>query len=182
MTIKEYKKNYYKVHAKELSEIDKDNLNHSQSILLYKIFQNKKLNSNILNSSMNKTTQSLNQKEENRKKAIKIIKKKKYNINYTSQVSPIKNRVSGGSPTFFIGNLQENKKKEDSLQNKSYNNLNIYNKIVHSKNKSNEDILTNSYFTNKKYNDRTASTNKKIINSYKAITPLANLRNKKKFE
>ena len=180
MTIKEYKKNYYKVHAKELSEIDKDNLNHSQSILLYKLLQNKKLSNYILNSSLNKTTQTLNKKEENRKKAIKIIKKKKYDINKSSQVSPIKNRVSSGSPSFFIENLQDisHTKKEDSLQNKSYNNLNIYYKNVHSKNKSNEDKLADSYFTNKKYNDRTESTNKKNINSYKAVTPLANLRKK----
>ena len=181
MTIKEYKKNYYKVHAKELSEIDKDNLNHSKSILLYKILKNKKMPSYILNSSAYKTTQSLYQKEENRKKAIKIIKKKKYDINNTSQVSPIKNRISNESPTFFIFNLKEisHKKKEDSQQNKSYNNLIIYFKSIHNKNKSNEDILTDSYFTNKKYNDRTMSTNKKNINSYKAITPLGNLRNKK---
>lgn len=179
MTIKEYKKNFYKVHSKELSEIDKDNLNQSQSILLYKILKNKQLNNYILNTSANKTTQSLFQKE-NKKKEIKIIKKKKYGINNISQVSPNKNRVSGESPTFFAGNIKynNNKKNEDSQQNKSYINLNIYYKSVNNKIKSNEDISTNSYFTNKKYKDRTANTSKKDIYSYKAVTPLANLKNK----
>jgi len=177
MTIKEYKKNYYKVHARELSEIDKDNLNQSKSILLYKILKNKQFQSYILNSSTCKTTPSLYQNEENRKKAIKIIKKKKININNTSQVSPFKNRES---PTFFIGNLKDiNTIKIDySQQNKSYNNLNIYYKSAHNKNKSNENILTDSYFP-KKYKDRTTNTSKKNIHSYKAITPLKNLRNKK---
>ena len=183
MTIKEYKKNYYKVHAKELSGIDKDkdNLNQSQSILLYKIFKNKKLHSYILNSSANKTTQSFYQKQENRKKAIKIVKKKKYDINNTSQVSPFKNRAPGESPTFFIGNLKDisYKKIENSQQNKSYNNLNIYYKNTNDKNKSNENILHDSYFTNKKYNDKTTTKSKKNINSCKAITPLTNIRNKK---
>ena len=183
MTIKEYKKNYYKVHAKELSGIDKDkdNLNQSQSILLYKIFKNKKLHSYILNSSANKTTQSFYQKQENRKKAIKIDKKKKYDINNTSQVSPFKNRAPGESPTFFIGNLKDisYKKIENSQQNKSYNNLNIYYKNTNDKNKSNENILHDSYFTNKKYNDKTTTKSKKNINSCKTITPLTNIRNKK---
>jgi len=35
MTIKEYKKNYYKIHKKQASDVD-NNLNQSQSILFIK--------------------------------------------------------------------------------------------------------------------------------------------------
>ena len=180
MTIKEYKKNYYKIHKKQSSDID-NNLNQSQSILLYKILKNKKLHGHILDSNTNKTTQSIYQKEENKKKVLKILKKKNYDIANTTRVSPHKKKDSGESPTFFTGNnlkSSKNKKIEDSPFNISdYKSL--YDK--NTSNKTNKEVLTDSFFTNKNYNDLTATASRKNIKSYKALTPLVNERNKKNF-
>jgi hypothetical protein len=180
MTIKEYKKNYYKIHKKQSSDID-NNLNQSQSILLYKILKNKKLHGHILDSNTNKTTQSIYQKEENKKKVLKILKKKNYDIANTTRVSPHKKKDSGESPTFFTGNnlkSSKNKKIEDSSFNISdYKSL--YDK--NTSNKSNKDVLIDSFFANKNYNDLTANVSRKDIKSYQALTPLVNERNKKNF-
>ena len=180
MTIKEYKKNYYKIHKKQASDID-NNLNQSQSILFNKILKNKKLHGHILDSNTNKTTQSIYQKEDNKKKALKILKKKNYDIANTSRVSPQKKKETGESPTFFTGNnlkSSKNKKIEDSpFIISDYKNL--YDK--NTTNKSNKEVLTDSFFTNKNYNDLTANVSRKNIKSYKALTPLVNERNKKNF-
>jgi len=181
MTIKEYKKNYYKIHKMQGSDID-NNLNQSQSILFYKILKNKKLHGHILDSNANKTTQTIYQKEENRKKVLKILKKKNYEIANTSRVSPNKKKDSGESPTFFTGNNAKSsklKKNEDSPFNISdYKTLYDRNTI----NKSNKDILTDSFLTNKNYNGLTATASRKHIKSYKALTPLVNERNNKIFK
>ena len=180
MTIKEYKKNYYKIHKKQASDVD-NNLNQSQSILFYKILKNKKLHGHILDTNANKTTQSICQKEENKKKLLKILKKKNYDIANTTRVSPHKKKDQGESPTFFTGNnikSSKNKKMEDSPFNIS-DCKSLYDK--NTSNKTNKEVLTDSFFTNKNYNDLTATASRKNIKSYKALTPLVNERNKKNF-
>ena len=180
MTIKEYKKNYFKIHKIQANDVDK-NLNQSQSILFDKILKNKKLQGHILDPNTNKTIHSIYQKEENRKKVLKILKKKNYDFSNTSRVSPHKKKNSGESPTFFTGNnlkSSKNKKIEDSSFNISdYKSL--YDK--NTSNKSNKDVLIDSFFANKNYNDLTANVSRKDIKSYQALTPLVNERNKKNF-
>ena len=180
MTIKEYKKNYYKIHKKQASDID-NNLNQSQSILFYKILKNKKLHGHILDSNTNKTTQSIYQKAENKKKVLKILNKKNYDIPNTSRVSPHKKKDSGESPTFFTGNnaKSSNHKKNEDSPNFISDYKSLYDK--NTSNKSNKEILTDSFLTSKNYKDRTATQSRKNIKSYKAMTPLVNKRNKKNF-
>ena len=151
MTIKEYTKNY-KFPEQKQSDKEKENLNKSQNILLYKILKYKKISGNIsMDSSINKTIENTLNNEEKKKKVFTNLKKKNNIISKTSAVSPSKSQSREGvSPYFFNGNH-------------SY--------------KINRDDYDSS--TSKKYSYNNKTKVKKISIQYKAVTPTGNVRNKK---
>ena len=123
MTIKEYTKNF-KFQDKKTANKGKDNLNKTQNILLYKILKKKNYKGNISMdcSSINKTLENNLNTEEKRKKIIKFLKRKNYEIPHTSVASPVKNREPGNSPTFFTG---KNKNDKDLFKDRIITNYNI---------------------------------------------------------
>ena len=139
MTIKEYCKNC-KVPDKKANK-EKENLNKTQNILLYKILKKKKYKGNIsIDSSINKTIENTLNAKENRKKFIKIMQKNNFEIPHTSVASPAKNHEPGSSPTFFTG-----------------------------KNKNEDDLFVNKIISN--YNIKSSKNGKSVINHYRAVTP-----------
>ena len=181
MTIREYKKNF-KLPSKNSTEKERENLDKSQNILLYKILKNKKINANIsMDSSISKTIESIFHKEEKKKKVLFFLKKKNHKITNTSHIlSPNNKREAGASPTFYMGNIKKNsnhKKSEFSSSNKSLNNENTNNKTSYKK-VSNKDIFSDSCFSYKNLN-QAIPNKKKDISGYKAVTPLSNIRNQK---
>ena len=154
--IKEYKKNY-KFHGNQKNK-EKENLNQSQNILLYKILKNKNINLNIsMDSSINKTIENTIQKEENKKKVLNYLKNKNNHISKSSYIiSPSDNHEHGSSSTFLDENSKKHLNKEGNcdsfLGNKNFNNNN---------------------------NKTTTNSKKRVINQYKAITPYGNYKKKK---
>ena len=146
MTIKECSKNFKVPNKKANKEKEKENLNKTQNILLYKILKKKIYKGNIsIDSSINKTIENTLNAKENRKKFIKIMPKKNFEIPHTSVASPAKNYEPWSSPTFFTG-----------------------------KNKNEDDLFVNKIISN--YNIKSSKNSKNVINHYRVATPISNYR------
>ena len=178
MTLKEFKKNFFKLLNIQSNDKEKEELNRSQNILLQKILKNRKINHNIsIDTNINNTNENIFRKEENKRKdGNGLNKKKRIKTNISHDLSPEKTPEPGESPKFFMGNsikysFQKNSELISPNKSFNYNNLNTYNKK-----RKNKHLHINSYFTNKNHQNKKS---KKISESHnKALTPLANHRNK----
>ena len=150
MTIKEYKKNY-KCPPKNK---EKDNLNNTQNIFLYKILKNKKYNGNIsIDLSINKTTENTFQKDETRQKVINVLNKKNCKIPKKS----ITMTPSDSHANYFCENNKHNLNKEENF-NSSLNNKKFY------------------------LDSKASNSRKNVIKQYKAKTPVENHKNNKQIK
>ena len=155
MTLKEYKKNYkiQKIQEKleqNTKDKEKEVENMKKNILLYKILKNKKNSKGNVGNisydiSIKKTIENTFQNDENKKKVLNYLKKKKREDPKTSLTSPYRNHQLGVSPGFNTGNNKKN---------------------------TNQDLFHDSFISNKNSNPMTTTHNKKIIKKYRAVTPL----------
>jgi len=190
MTLKEYKKNF-QLHYKEYieKEKEKDNFNKSQNIFLYKILKNKKIGGKIpIDSTINKSIEDVFKNDEKKKKILNIIRKKNNPAKTSYVMSPERKREPGESPTFYMGNTKKNSKIkkliEFSSPNKNYISVHLNNRNPNN-NKIGKikeiSIKSDISYKDRDYNThyRTNRYKKKIITGYKANTPLASFRHKK---